>query len=144
LRGERDYGPDVIQLLQVANRHERKPAIERWLAAGRIVICDRYTASSVAYGEAQGLDPYWLCAIQVFLPPPAVTVLLDITPEVAAARKREHRDRFEQDLAMLARVRQSYLRQAELQHWLVIDAARPIERVAARVARGIDLQLARP
>ena len=56
LHGERDFGPDTIQLLLIANRHEWKPRIQEWLAAGRVVICDRYLASSVAYGEAQGLD----------------------------------------------------------------------------------------
>ena len=56
LHGERDYAPDVMQLLYVANRYEKRPQIERWLADGVVVICDRYLASSIAYGEAQGLD----------------------------------------------------------------------------------------
>ena len=56
LAGERDFAPDVMQLLYVANRFEYKPRLDAWLAAGDIVICDRYRASSVAYGEAQGLD----------------------------------------------------------------------------------------
>ena len=60
LQGARDYGPDTMQLLYVANRYEKKPHIEAHLAAGTIVICDRYLASSVAYGEAQGLDGAWL------------------------------------------------------------------------------------
>ena len=59
-----------MQLLYVANRYEWKPEIERALAAGQIVLCDRYLASSVAYGEAQGLDPGWLIDIQRFLPRP--------------------------------------------------------------------------
>ena len=82
LQGERDYGPDVMQLLYVANRHERRADLLRWLEAGIIVVCDRYVASSVAYGEAQDLDVEWLTAMQRFLPPPDVTVLLDIAPEV--------------------------------------------------------------
>src|SRR6187431_471818 len=57
LAGEREYGPDVMQLLYVANRYERKPDLERWLEGGLVLVCDRYTASSVAYGEAMGLDP---------------------------------------------------------------------------------------
>ncbi len=57
LRGKRDYHADVMQLLYVANRYEWKPAIGRMLDAGQVVVCDRYLASSVAYGEAQGLDP---------------------------------------------------------------------------------------
>ena len=56
LAGEREYGADVMQLLYVANRYERKPDLERWLAAGEIVLCDRYAASSIAYGAAQALD----------------------------------------------------------------------------------------
>src|SRR5690349_19064685 len=64
LQGEREYGPDVMQLLYVANRYERKDDLRRWLDGGLILVSDRYTASSVAYGEAQGLDPAWLAEIQ--------------------------------------------------------------------------------
>jgi dTMP kinase len=143
LRGEREFGPDVMQLLYVANRHEWKPSIEAWTAEGRIVICDRYTASSVAYGEAQGLDPAWLASIQTFLPPARVTVLLDIAPDVAAARKAANRDKFERDLEMLARVRQSYLRQAAAgSAWVVVNAARDIDAVAADVASVVARTLA--
>ena len=60
LHGERDYAADVMQLLYVANRYEMKKKLDAWLAGGTVVLCDRYTASSVAYGEAQGLDPRWL------------------------------------------------------------------------------------
>src|ERR671931_668494 len=81
LQGEREYGPDVMQLLYVANRYERKPDLQRWLDGGLVLLCDRYTASSVAYGEAQDLDPAWLIAVQQFLPPPVLTIMLDIAPE---------------------------------------------------------------
>src|SRR5207248_3455081 len=56
LSNERDYGADVMQLLYVANRYEKKPDLQRWLEGGLILVSDRYTASSVAYGEAFGLD----------------------------------------------------------------------------------------
>src|SRR5205814_9500186 len=78
LQGEREYGPDVMQLLYIANRYERKPDLLRWLDGGLLLVCDRYAASSVAYGEAQGLDAGWLAELQRFLPPPSLTVLLDI------------------------------------------------------------------
>src|SRR6266568_2416953 len=87
LQGEREYGPDVMQLLYVANRYERKPDLMRWLDGGLILVCDRYLASSIAYGDAQGLDAGWLEEIQKFLPPPALTIVLDIAPETAVARK---------------------------------------------------------
>jgi dTMP kinase len=144
LHGERDFGPDTIQLLLIANRHEWKPKIQEWLAAGRVVICDRYLASSVAYGEAQGLDPHWLLSVQAYLPQPSLTILLDIAPEAAAARKAANRDRFERDLPMLGRVRASYRRLAEDLLWAVIDAARPVDAVAADVASAVGQRLGRP
>src|SRR5689334_20562502 len=52
LHGEREYPADVMQLLYVANRYEIRPRIDCALAEGRVVLCDRYVASTVAYGEA--------------------------------------------------------------------------------------------
>jgi dTMP kinase len=133
LAGEREYGPDVMQLLYVANRYERKPDIERWLEGGLVLVCDRYVASSVAYGEASGLDPSWLTDMQRMLPPAALTILLDIAPETAVRRKAVDRDRYERDLALQARVRESYQRQAAENGWLVLDGERPKETIAADV-----------
>jgi dTMP kinase len=133
LHGERDYGPDVMQLLYVANRYEKKPQIEAILAAGGVVICDRYLASSIAYGEAQGLDGAWLRDIQRYLPQPDLTILLDIAPETAAGRKTANRDKYERDLAMLSRVRDSYRAQANAGGWLRLDGERDKDTVAADV-----------
>ena len=107
LSNERDYGPDVMQLLYIANRYEKKPDLQRWLDGGLVLVSDRYTASSVAYGEAFGLDPAWLTDMQKFLPPASLTILLDIAPDTAVKRKSVDRDRYERDLAMQARVRDS-------------------------------------
>ena len=133
LQGEREYGPDVMQLLYVANRYERKADLQRWLDGGLILVCDRYAASSVAYGEAQGLDASWLFEMQKFLPRAAATILLDIAPETAARRKAVDRDRYERDLAMLGRVRESYRRQAQVGRWIVVDGERAKEEIAEDV-----------
>ena len=133
LHGGRDYGPDVMQLLYVANRYEKKPLIERMLADGTVIVCDRYLASSVAYGEAHGLDAAWLLEIQRYLPQPDLTILLDITPETAAGRKTSNRDKYERDLALLSRVRDSYLRQAETGGWVRLDGERAKDAVTADV-----------
>jgi dTMP kinase len=144
LHGRRDYGPDVMQLLYVANRYEKKPQIEQWLADGVVVVCDRYRASSVAYGEAHGLDPAWLTDVQKYLPAPALTILLDIAPETAAGRKTANRDKYERDLALLSRVRDSYRRQAAAPGWLRLDGERAKEAVAADVLRAAVPLLSRP
>ena len=137
LRGERHYGADVMQLLYVANRYERKEEIAKARDQGTMVVCDRYLASSVAYGEAQGLDARWLRSIQEYLPQPDVTILLDMPPEVSARRKQSDRDKYERDLALLGRVRRSYLRQAEEQRWLRLDADRDRDVVAADIYAAI-------
>ena len=142
LQGERDYGPDVMQLLYVANRYERKPDLQRWLDGGLTLVCDRYLASTIAYGEAQGLDPAWLAEIQRFLPPASLTVMLDIVPETAVQRKAVDRDRYERDLAMLGRVRESYRRQATAGGWVVIDGERSKTQVADDVFTAVASRLA--
>ena len=143
LQGERDYGPDVMQLLYIANRYERKPDLLHWLEGGLMLVCDRYRASSIAYGEAFGLDPVWLTDMQKFLPPPLLTILLDIAPETAVTRKSVDRDRYERDLAMQGRVRESYRRQAAAADWLVVDGERPKDVIAADVLTAVQQRLAR-
>jgi dTMP kinase len=142
LAGERDYGPDVMQLLFVANRHERREAILEWLAGGLILLSDRYRASSIAYGEAQGLDPVWLDDIQRLLPIPDLTIYIDIAPETAVKRKARDRDRYERDLALLARVRQSYQRQVTQPNWVLIDGERSKEQVGEDVFNTVTSRLA--
>jgi dTMP kinase len=141
LQGERDYGPDVMQLLFIANRYERKPEMDRWLEGGLVLLCDRYMASSIAYGEAQNLDPEWLAETQKFLPRPHLTVWLDIAPETAVRRKATDRDRFERDLPLLARVRASYRRQAAAPDWVRIDGERSKDAVAEDIATVVASQL---
>lgn len=142
LAGERDYGPDVMQLLFVANRHERREAIIEWLAGGLILLSDRYRASSIAYGEAQGLDPAWLDDIQRLLPLPDLTIYIDIAPETAVKRKARDRDRYERDLALLGRVRQSYQRQATQPNWISIDGERSKEQIGEDIFSAVTSRLA--
>jgi dTMP kinase len=141
LQGEREYGPDVMQLLFVANRHERREAIVEWIAGGLILLCDRYSASSIAYGEAQGLDGGWLDDIQRLLPLPDLTIYLDITAETAVKRKAQNRDRFERDLALLERVRASYKRQSQQTNWIVIDGERTKSEIADDVFARVTARL---
>ena len=127
LHGERDYGAgrDAAALRRQPLRVEAE--IERELAAGTVLVCDRYLASSIAYGEAQGLDPRWLAEIQTPLPQPDLTVLLDMAPDVSLrAQARRTRQVRARSRSCSSRVRASYLRQAREHGWTMLDAdARP-------------------
>jgi dTMP kinase len=144
LKGERDYQPDTLQLLYIANRFEFRPKIESWLASGTMVVCDRYLASSIAYGDAQGVDAPWLTEIQRFLPQPSLTLFMDMTPEVSLTRKKADRDKFERDMPLLGRVRESYQRQATAPGWVTIDAGRDKDAVSADVINAVRSRLALP
>jgi dTMP kinase len=137
LAGAREWGADVMQLLYIANRYEARPMIEHELAQGTVLVCDRYIASSIAYGETQGLDAAWLHDVQRHLPKPDITFLLDIAPDVSARRKATDRDKYERDLALLGRVRASYLRQAASGNWIRLDADRDRSVVAADVFEAV-------
>lgn len=143
LHGEREYGADVMQLMYVANRYEKRNEMERALQQGVVLVCDRYLASSIAYGEAQGLDATWLRDMQRHLPRPDLTILLDIAPQTAVERKAAGRDRYERDLALLSRVRQSYQRQAADDGWLSLNGERPRDAVSRDVLSGVETLLAR-
>jgi dTMP kinase len=142
LDGQRDYAPDTLQLLYIANRFEFRPRIESWLAAGTMVVCDRYLASSIAYGEAQGVDAAWLAEIQKFLPQPSLTILLDIPPEASLTRKQVARDKFERDLPLLGRVRESYLRQAAAsKNWIQLEGHADKDVVSNAVTSAVRSRL---
>lgn len=142
LHGEREYGADVMQLMYVANRYERRAEMAGWLEQGTVLVCDRYRASSIAYGEAQGLDPTWLRDMQRYLPNTDLTILLDIAPTTAVERKATGRDRYERDLALLSRVRDSYRRQAAEDGWLTLNGERPRDEVSGDVVKAVEKLLA--
>jgi len=141
LQGERDYQPDTLQLLYIANRFEFRPRIAQWLESGTMVVCDRYLASSIAYGEAQGVDAAWLSEIQRFLPQPSLTIFLDMPPDVSLTRKKADRDKFERDMPLLGRVRESYQRQAKRSDWIRLEGERDKDAVSADVISAVRSRL---
>jgi dTMP kinase len=127
-----------------------RPALKR----GAVVISDRFADSTFAYQGAAGVDPAILATLQVLATDglqPDLTILLDLPVEVALARRRTgpsaERTRFEDDAAhdesFHARVGALYraLAEADASRWQVIDAARPVEAVAAEVGAAADAVL---
>lgn len=83
---------DSIQLLFSADRawHVQE-VIQPALAAGKWVICDRYASSTVAYGEALGIDPTWLANVNAVFPKPDLELFL-LPPLDIAMERLERRD----------------------------------------------------
>ena len=143
LAGRGELSLHVRHLLYAANRYEFKEEIEGWLEEGSIVLIDRYSASGVVYGRAQGLSRFWLESLEAELPAPDLVFFLDLAPEVALRRKRASRDRYEQNLPLLAACRRLYLELSrERTRWVRLSAEAPVETIAGRIARiveGIEL-----
>ncbi len=110
-----------------------KPALN----AGKIVICDRFTDSTIAYqGYGRQIDINIINNINDVATgtlKPDLTILLDISIDEGFTRKKgQAPDRFEQEHKDFhQRVREGYLKLAaeEPQRWLVIDASQPKEKI---------------
>jgi thymidylate kinase len=88
------------------------------------------------------VDGAWLAEIQRFLPQPSLTILLDIPPDASLNRKQVARDKFERDLPMLGRVRESYLRQAGRSNdWIRLEGHQDKDAVSAAVTSAVRSRL---
>jgi dTMP kinase len=131
--------PDALFALFSANRLEHRMAIEKFLAEGVLIICDRYCPSAYAYGGAKVVPVRWLRSLESRMPTPDIVILLDIAPEKALARaKGRDLDSFEEDVSYLSEVRERYLdlsRTASRKDgsWIVLNGAQSEEAVAAQI-----------
>lgn len=114
-----------------------RPAVE----AGSVVICDRFTDSTIAYqGYGRGLDVETVRQINNLATAnltPDLTILLDLPVAVAMARQQGTTpDRFERaEVAFHERVLTGYreLAAAEPTRWLVIDGSLSKDMVARAI-----------
>lgn len=137
--------PDTAELLLffAARSLHVNNTIRPALAAGKWVVCDRFTDASRAYqGSARGLDMDRINTLADWVQEglePDVTLLLDASAEIGMSRaeKRGATDRLESEkISFYERARQGYLSLAEAEpgRFVVIDAAQPLERVKADIA----------
>ncbi len=121
------------------------------LAEGKIVLCDRYADSTLAYqGYGLGLDLDALRAITRFATGglvPDVTFYIDVPVEAGLARKRggDVNRLDEKDVAYHRRVRDGYLQMAqeEPQRWVVIDGTQAREEVQRQIRERLNAELKR-
>lgn len=128
-------------LLYAADRAEHVATVIRpALAAGRVVLCDRYWDSSVAYqGSGRGLGRETVLNLSRWAADgltPDLTVVLDLPPEVGLARtvrsEFDGADRIEAETLDYHRaVRQTFLdlAKAEPHRYRVLDATQPIAAI---------------
>ncbi|HEY7410565.1 MAG TPA: dTMP kinase [Vicinamibacteria bacterium] len=146
-----DMAPAAEVLLYFADRAQHVAEVVRpALAAGRLVISDRYVDSSYAYqGYGRGLSLDLLRAVFELATGglvPDLTVYLDVPVDegLARARARGRPDRLEsEERAFHERVREGYrsLIAADPQRWLVVDGCGDADAVFRAVRAAIEERL---
>jgi dTMP kinase len=137
-----DVAPRSEALLYAADRaHHVATVVGPALAAGKVVLSDRYFDSSVAYqGAARELDvdqvrEISLWAVDNLLPD--LTILLDLSAEEAILRRNKtgvEPDRLEQEkVDFFERAREQYLKLAVEPRFLIVDANLSVDEIQAQV-----------
>jgi dTMP kinase len=151
--GNRSMRPAAELLLYCASRAQLvADVIQPHLERGGIVLSDRYADSSIAYqGYGRGLDRDALRTIITFATNglrPDLTLLLDLAVEEGLRRRRDgggEWNRLDQEaLDFHRRVREGYLllAKAEPDRWVIVDAARGVDRVQAHIREIVEQKLA--
>jgi dTMP kinase len=140
-----------ILLFTAARRDHLERTINPALAAGQVVVCDRFADSTRMY---QGLSRGDLRALVDQLHhlmigrEPDLTILIDMDPELGLSRakgRKGHEERFEDfGIDLQRRMRAGFLALAQEfpTRFRVIDGARPLESVAADVLATVERELA--
>ncbi|HLK55074.1 MAG TPA: dTMP kinase [Chthonomonadaceae bacterium] len=141
--------PRAELLLFLASRAQNvEQVIRPHLANGDIVLCDRFTDSSLAYqGHARGLGREWVGQLNAFATDglvPDVTILLDLDPEIGLTRQSERNRMEAEKLDFHQRVRQGFLFEAanDAARFCVLDATRPPEALHAEILARVHAALA--
>jgi dTMP kinase len=151
--GHSAMAPEAEFLLYSASRAQLvQEVIRPSLAAGQVVLCDRFADSTLAYqGYGRQLDLAALQTITHFATgglQPHLTLLLDLAVEHGLARRQQgglEMNRLDlEKLDFHQRVRQGYLQlaQTEPARWVILDADRTPEAVFADVLQVVLSRLA--
>lgn len=131
---------ETLMMLAARAQHVAE-VIAPALAAGRDVVCDRFSGSTLAYqGYGRGLGLDELAAMSEWAAAgihPNRVILLTVAPKVAATRlgRRGVRDRMEgESLAFFDRVAEGFAALAAADSaWRVVDGSGAVDEVASRV-----------
>lgn len=141
-----DHDQELAWMLEDRRLH-LKQRIEPDLAQGVVVICDRFTPSTLAYqGVGRGMGVEYVerrCREVVGDTDPDIVIVLDLPDDVAEARVSSgSRDRFEREgAAFHAAVRNAYRDLAADRGWVIIDASGSSEEVGTRVGAAVEPHL---
>ncbi|MFD7021229.1 dTMP kinase [Promicromonospora sukumoe] len=149
-----DMGPRAEALIYAADRaHHVETVVRPALERGAVVVTDRYVDSSVAYqsggrdlpaGEVEHLSLWATKGLRT-----DITIVLDLDPQAAAARRASAEGKGELDRLERAgvefhtRVRDTFLQRASAdpERYVVIDASAPVDDIQAQIRVDVAARL---
>jgi dTMP kinase len=135
LSGSRAYSAEVRHMLYAVNRWERKTDIDALLATFDVLVVNRYSASNLAYGIANGLKLNWLVNLEAGLPAADLVFILNAPPSMLSSRRGLSKDIYERNPDLQEKVHRVYLQLAEEFKWTVIDATQRIQNTHLMLVR---------
>ncbi len=134
----KEIPPTTDALLFAADRDlHYHNEIKKKLDEGYIVISDRYIESSIIYQSVQSdrISVEWIKELNKFVSQADLTIILDIDPKVALARKSvEDLEKFE-DTTFLDKVRDLYITRAKQEGFHIISSDDIIEFVQEKIQK---------
>ena len=118
------FAADRIEHMQ----KDLKPALNE----GKLVICDRYIYSSLAYQGSAGLSLDWIKTINARALQPDFSILIDVAPERVLERLKRKKSVME-TLETQQKVREIYLKYVEKGELILVDGDKPKDVVAEKL-----------
>jgi dTMP kinase len=128
-------------LLFAADRVDHvESVIKPLLKQGRVVVCDRYVYSTLAYQGAAGLDLKWIELVNRFALKPDLALLVDVPSDVVVQRLKRKKTVMETKRNQ-EKVREVYLKLATDKQLTLIDGDRHVRQVADDVLKAVLARL---
>jgi len=130
LYGEKRLPVEAETLLFAADRIEHiRNEVAPALVEGKIVVCDRYIYSSLAYQGSAGLSLAWIKTVNARALQPDFSIFIDVPPERVLERLQRQKSVME-ILEIQRKVREVYLKFMDEGELIRIDGDKPIDAVA--------------
>ena len=134
---ESQYNDQSIHLLFSANRWEEQENINKALNEDKIVICDRYTHSGIAYSHAKGLPIDWCCQSDNGILMPDLIIYLSMSAEAAASRSGYGEELYERkEFQIKVGAAFEKLKQPD---WLQVNAENSVDNVHSDIVNALNL-----
>ncbi|UCE95143.1 MAG: dTMP kinase [Candidatus Bathyarchaeota archaeon] len=106
--------------------------IELSIKAEKIVVCDRYVYSSIAYQGASNINLGWIEQINRYAIKPDLAIYIDVPPEIVFKRMKRRKSVMETP-HIQKKVRRNYLKLVKEKHLEMVDGNHSINQVAKTI-----------